>query len=85
MIWYCSIIIIIIIIIIKRGLAVQGWERVIYTLSVRRPQLHNTNLYKQKVEKWKYGWDRAAYANKKALALLWKPTSPTTSNTELAR
>ena len=24
--------------------AVQGWERVIYTISVRRPQPHNTNL-----------------------------------------
>ena len=37
--------IIIIIIIIKKRAAVQGWERVIYTLSVRRPpQPHNTNL-----------------------------------------
>ena len=26
----------------------QGWERVTYTLSVRRPQPHNTNLYRQK-------------------------------------
>ena len=34
----------IIIIIIKKGLAMQGWERVMYTLSVRRPQPHNTNL-----------------------------------------
>ena len=28
---------------LKRS-AVQGWERVIYTISVRRPQPHNTNL-----------------------------------------
>ena len=28
---------------LKRS-AVQGWESVIYTLSVRRPQPHNTNL-----------------------------------------
>ena len=33
-----------IIIIIKKLSAVQGWEKVIYTLSVQRPQLHNTNL-----------------------------------------
>ena len=38
------IIIIIIIIIIKKMSAVQGWERVIYTLSVRRPQPLKTNL-----------------------------------------
>ena len=35
--------IIIIIIIIKKRLAMQGWERAINTLSVRRPQPHNTN------------------------------------------
>ena len=34
----------VIIIIIKKRSAVQGWERVVYTLSVRRPQPHNTNL-----------------------------------------
>ena len=32
-----------------------------------------------------YSRDRAAYANKKALALLLKPASPTPSKTELAR
>ena len=31
------------IIIIKKRSAVQGWERVINTLSVQRPQPHNTN------------------------------------------
>ena len=25
----------------------QGWERAIYTLSVQRPQTHNTNLKKE--------------------------------------
>ena len=34
----------IIIIIIKKRLAMQGWEREIATLSVRRPQPHTTNL-----------------------------------------
>ena len=38
------LLIIIIIIIIKKTSAVQGWERVIYTLSVRRPQPHNITL-----------------------------------------
>ena len=33
-----------IIIIIKKRLAMQGWEREIATLSVRRPQPHTTNL-----------------------------------------
>ena len=32
-----------------------------------------------------YSWDRAAWANKIALALLLKPASPTPSNTGLAR
>ena len=32
-----------------------------------------------------YSRDRAAYANKEALALLLKPASPTPSNTGLAR
>ena len=34
--------------------AVQGWERAIYTLSVRRSQPHNTKLtYRKKDEKGK--------------------------------
>ena len=32
-----------------------------------------------------YSWDREAYANKEALAMLLKPASPTPSKTELAR
>ena len=45
-----AIIIIIIIIIIKKRPAVQGWERVIYTLSVRRPQPHKPNLKTERRE-----------------------------------
>ena len=102
---------------------VQSWEKVIYILSVRRPQLHkekekekmfiqiknnwyyNVYIYKLKLSinfsdysnlhidrKKRKGKivednnrDRAAYANKKALALLLKPASPTPSNTGSAR
>ena len=72
----------------------QGWERVKYTLTVRRPQPHNTNPIDRKKRKGKrvedyrvedYLHDRAAQANKEALALLLKPASPTPSKTELAR
>ena len=63
----------------------QGWEREIYTLSVETPQPHNANLpIKRNKEKWKTEEDamgRTAYDNKKALALLLKPTNPTPSNT----
>ena len=31
--------------------AMQGWERAIYTLSVQRPQPHNTNLLKKRRER----------------------------------
>ena len=61
----------------------QGWERAINTLSVRRPQPHNTNPQneirerensrRQKVE--------SSQVNKKALPLLMKPACPTPSNT----
>ena len=40
---YCYQVIIIIMIIIPKRSAVQGWE--IYTVSVQRPQQHNTNLH----------------------------------------
>ena len=30
--------------------AVQGWERLIYTLSVRRPQRRNTNIWTERKE-----------------------------------
>ena len=56
------------------------------TLSVHRPQPHTTNLWKEVKDKTvgdKKG--RADHANRKALALLLKPTSPTPSNTGLLR
>ena len=68
--------VIIIIIIIRRGRQCKA-EGVIYTLSVRRPQQHNTNQGKIEEDNSK---DRAPYANKKALALLLKPVSPTPAN-----
>ena len=56
------------------------------TLSVRRPQPHTTNTWKE--EKDKIVGDkneRADHANRKALAQLLKPASPTSSNTESLR
>ena len=53
------------------------------TLSVRRPQHYTTNPWKE--EKDKIVGDkkeRADHANRKTLALLLKPASPTPSNTE---
>ena len=41
------IIIMIIIIYNQKRLVMQGWERAINTLSVRRPQPHNTNPYNE--------------------------------------
>ena len=50
---------------------------------------NNNNNIDRKKRKGKrvedHSRDRAAYANRKALALLLKPASPTPSNTELAR
>ena len=40
-----------IIIIIKKILAMQGWEREIDTLTVRRPQPHTTNLQRKRRER----------------------------------
>ena len=77
-----SSVIIIIIIIIKKRLAMQGCERAINTLSVRRPQPHQTNPQNEE-EKGKRAGDKkwaSSQANKKALALLLKPASPTPSN-----
>ena len=79
------IIIIIIIIIINKMWAVQGWERVI-SPKTSAPQYQPIDTKKRKgkgVED--YSRDRAVTANKKALALLLKPASPTPSNTWLAR
>ena len=71
------------IIIIILESAVQGQERV-RTLSVQRPQPHTTNPFKE--EKYKTVGDkkkRADHANRKAMALLLKPTSH--SNTPNSR
>ena len=50
-----------------------------YTLSVRRPQPHNTNLQTERIEREKrveyYSRDRAAQANKEALTLFLKPAT----------
>ena len=62
--------------------AVQGRERV-RTLSVQRPQPCTTNPWKEE-EKDKLVGDtkeRADHANRKTMALLLKPASPTPSNT----
>ena len=47
----------VIIIIIKKRLAMQGWERAINTLSVRRPN-PATSTYRMKEEKGKTGGDK---------------------------
>ena len=76
-------------IIIKKRSAVQGWERMIYTLSVRRPQPPQYQPRDRKKRNGKrvedYSRDRAAWANKEALALLLKPASPTQLKMGLAR
>ena len=61
----------------------QGWERAINTLSVRRPQPHNTNPQNERRERQNSRIQKVSeqQANKKALALLMKPASPTPSNT----
>ena len=58
----------------------QGWERAINTLSVRRPQPHNTD-HRTKEEKGKTEGDKkeAALALPLSLAHLLKPASPTPS------
>ena len=61
----------------------------IYTLSVRRPPAPQYHPIDRKKRKGKivedYSRDRAGWANKKALALLLKPASPTSSNIGLTR
>ena len=60
---------------------VQGQERV-RTLSVQRPHPHTTNPWKE--AKYKIVGvkkERADHTNRKAFALLFKPDSPTLSNT----
>ena len=52
------------------------------TLSVQRPQPHTTNPWKEEKDKTVGDKkERADHANRKALALLLKPASPTPSNT----
>ena len=55
------------------------------TLSVQRPQSHTTNLWKGEKDKTvgdkKERAESADHANRKALAPLLKPASPTPSNT----
>ena len=77
----------IIIIIIILESAVQGRERVIEdTLSVRRPQPHTTNPWKEEKDKTVGDKkERADHANRKSLTLLLKAASPTPSNTRSLR
>ena len=66
----------------------QGWERAIYTVSVGRPQPHHTNQLKERRENENCRRQRETESLrtiKKTLALLWKPASPTPSNTGSAR
>ena len=57
----------------------QGQEKV-RTLSVQRPQPHTTNPCKEETGKLvRDKKERADHANRKALALLLKPASPTPS------
>ena len=52
------------------------------TLSVQRPQPHTINPWKEEKDKTvEDKKERADHANRKALALLLKPASPTLSNT----
>ena len=56
------------------------------TLSVQRPQPHTTNPWKKEKDKTlEDKKERADHANRKALALLLKPASPTPSNTASLR
>ena len=59
--------------------AMQGWERAIYTLSVQRPQSHNTNLQKERRERENSRIQRGSRQLrpiKKTLVPLLKPASP---------
>ena len=65
----------------------QERERLIDTLSVRRPQPHNKNSQKEREreKQWNIKRERPAQAMKKARALVLKPASPTPSNTGSTR
>ena len=79
---------VIIIIIIKKGRQCKA-EREWYTPYQSEDPSPTIPTYRQKEEKGKKvednSRDRAAKANKEALALLLKPASPTPANTGLAR
>ena len=56
------------------------------TLSVKKTQPHTTNPWKEEKDKTVGDKkERADHANRKALALLLRPASPTPSNTGLLR
>ena len=59
----------------------QGRERV-RTLSVQRPQPHTANPWKEEDKIVGDTKERADHANRKALALLLKPASPTHHQTQ---
>ena len=59
----CQGVIIIIIIIIKKRQGVQGWERAVNTLSVRRPQPYNTNPQNERRES-ENSWRENGASNK---------------------
>ena len=65
----------------------QGSDRAIYTLSVEKPQPHNTNQCKERSEKENVEDKKAASskAKKKSLALLLKPACLTPSNVRPVR
>ena len=78
----------IIIIIIIKKMAMQGREREIDTLSVRRPQPHTNILWRKTRERennWRQKKERETRPTKKALDLLLKPVNPTPSNTGSTR
>ena len=81
--------IIIFIIIIKRGGQCKvERESNVHPISPKTPASQYKPIDRNKRKGKTVGdnsWDRAAYANKNALALLLKPASPTSSNTGSAR
>ena len=59
----------------------QGWERQIYTISVQRPQPHNINLLKERIERdnsRRQKMERAALSKKKNIGPALKTRQPHT-------
>ena len=81
---YCSVLLLLL---LKKVGSARLREIGIHPISPKTPvpQYQPIDRKKRKGKKVDYGRDRAAYANKAALALLLKPASPTPSNTGLAR